>query len=292
MPLESFTGHAVDALLARARASLGPEAEILAVRTLRDAAGKTVYQVLATDTDDAADARRTMGPDGGSHPLLKASPRDGEFARHRERESGPRVVAFVGPTGVGKTTTIAKLATHADYFRGRRIGFLCLDTYRVGAVEQIRTYAEIAGLPCEVIYESSDLPNAVRRLADRDLILIDTPGRGPRLQADTATVRQWLGQLAPHEVHLVLPAGLQTTVVRRSIETFREHGVTHLLATKLDEAPDDWTLFDAAAEQRLPMRWMSDGQEVPRDLRAAAPRLLAAVAALRVRDARHAEVVA
>ena len=169
---------------------------------------------------------------------------------------------------------------------------LCLDTYRVGAVEQITTYAEIAGLPCEVIYEDSDLPAALRRLADRDLICIDTPGRGPRLFADTTRVRQWLSQLAPHEVHLVLPSGMQPGVIRRAIEAHRSHGITHLLATKLDEAPDDWTLFDIAAELRLPMRWLSDGQEVPRDLKAAAPRLIASVAAIRMDRSIPAELLA
>ena len=291
MPLESFIGPAVDALLSRACEALGADAEIIAVRTLRTADGRTAYQVLAGDAHSAADERRRMAPDGGSHPLLKCSPGPDDFARTREQELAPRVIAFVGPTGVGKTTTIAKLATHAEFFRGKRIGFLCLDTYRVGAVEQIRTYADIAGLPCEVIYEAADLPAALRRLADRDLIFVDTPGRGPRLHADTAQVRQWLSQLAPHEVHLVLPAGLQPGVVRRTIEAFRPHGITHLLATKLDEAPDDWTLFDLAAELRLPMRWLSDGQEVPRDLKAAAPRLLAAVAAIRVQSALPAELL-
>ena len=292
MPLESFIGPAVDALLAQARQRLGPEAEVIAVRTLRSSAGTSQFQVLAADAESAAAERRHMTPDGGGHPLLTSAPGPEHFADQREQDPGPRVIAFVGPTGVGKTTTIAKLATHPDYLRPGRIGLLCLDTYRVGAVEQIRTYADIAGLPLEVIYESADLPRALRRLSDRDLILVDTPGRGPRLHGDTQQIRQWLAQVAPHEVHLVLPAGLQPELVRRTIASYRGQGVTHLIASKLDEAPDDWTLFDAAAEARVPMRWMSDGQDVPRDLRAAAPRLLAAVAALRVRTAQPAEVVA
>jgi flagellar biosynthesis protein FlhF len=292
VPLESFIGPAVDALLLRARQTFGPEATIIAVRTLRDPDGGTRYQVIAGDAESGSVERRRMTPHAGGHPLLTCSPGPEHLARRREHEQGPRVLAFVGPTGVGKTTTIAKLATHPDFLRPGRVGLICLDTYRVGAVEQLRTYADIAGLPLEVIYESADLPMALRRLADRDLILVDTPGRGPRLHGDTAQVRQWLSQLAPHETHLVLPAGLQSDLVRRSIQIYREHGITHLLATKLDEAPDDWSLFDAAAEVRIPMRWMSDGQDVPRDLRAAAPRLLAAVAALRVRAAEPAEVVA
>lgn len=292
MPLESFTGTAVDALLARVSRRLGPEAEVIALRTLRTVDGRPCYEMLAVDGASAADERRHMAPDGGSHPLLKAAPGEGDFARRREPELGPRVLAFVGPTGVGKTTTIAKLATHPEFFRRKRIGLVCLDTYRVGAVEQIRTYAEIAGLPLEVIYESTDIAPAMRKLGDCDLIMVDTPGRGPRHHGDTQQVRQWLLQISPNETHLVLPAGLQPELVRRTVAAYRDHGITHLAATKMDEAPEDWTLFDAAAETRLPMRWMSDGQEVPRDLRAAAPRLLAAVAAVRLRGARAVEVTA
>lgn len=292
MPLESFTGTTVDALLTRVRRRLGPEAEVIAVRTHRSADGSAQYEMLAVDGPSAADERRRMAPDGGSHPLLKAAPGEGDLARRREPEYGPRVLAFVGPTGVGKTTTIAKLATHPEFFRRKRVGLLCLDTYRVGAVEQIRTYAEIAGLPLEVVYESTDIATALRKLGDRDLILVDTPGRGPRHHGDTQQVRQWLLQISPNETHLVLPAGLQPALVRRTVAAYRDHGITHLAATKMDEAPDDWTLFDAAAETRLPMRWLSDGQEVPKDLRAAAPRLLAAVAALRLRGIRPVEVTA
>lgn len=292
MPLESFTGTAVGALLARATKTLGQEAEIIAVRTCYVADGSARYELLAVDGASAAEERRRMAPDGGSHPLLKAAPGIGDFARRLEPRQGPRVLAFVGPTGVGKTTTIAKLATHPDYFHHQQVGLLCLDTYRVGAVEQIRTYAEIAGLPLEVVYEPSDISPALRRLSDRELILVDTPGRGPRHYADSQQIRQWLRQISPDETHLVLPAGLQPELVRRTIQVYRDHGITHLAATKMDEAPDDWTLFDAAAETRLPMRWMSDGQEVPRDLRAAAPRLLAAVAALRLRGVRPVEVLA
>jgi flagellar biosynthesis protein FlhF len=292
VPLESFTGRAVDTLLARARLSLGPDAEIIAVRTHKNADGVPVYQVLATDPHSARDERRRMGPDGGHHRLLKASPGAEEFARGRLQDPAPRLVAFVGPTGAGKTTSIAKLATHPEFFRRKRVGLLCLDTYRVGAVEQLRTYAEIAGLPFEVLYDSGDLPTAMQRLADRDLILVDTPGRGPRHHDDAQQVRQWLLRLTPDEVHLALPAGLQPDLVRRIVESHRQHGVTHLLPTKLDEAPDDWTAFDLAAQLRLPMRWMADGQEVPRDLKAAAPRLLAAVAALRDRALPPAETTA
>jgi flagellar biosynthesis protein FlhF len=109
----------------------------------------------------------------------------------------------------------------------------------------------------------------MRRLRDRDVILVDTPGRGPARLGDLADVRRVLAPLKPAEVHLVLPAGLQPRLARRLAASHRALGLTHLVATKLDECPDDTVVFDLAAELGLPMRWCTDGQEVPADLRPA-----------------------
>ncbi len=197
-------------------------------------------------------------------------------ADRRALRRGPLVIALVGPTGAGKTTTIAKLATSAEVFRNSRVGLLGLDTYRVGAVEQLKTYAEIGRMPMEVVYVEDELPGALKRLAACDVVLVDVPGRGPRQRRDTEVVREWLGRIGPSEVHLTLPVGLQPALTRRIAEEFRSLRVTHLLATKLDECPDDWTVFDLATELGLPMRWVTDGQEVPRDLRSALARVAAA----------------
>ena len=122
--------------------------------------------------------------------------------------------------------------------------------------------------------------------------MVDCPGRGPRHQRDADAVRDLLGRIGAHEVHLALPSGMQREVAARLIDHHITRGVTHLLATKVDEVPDDWTLFDLAAERRLPMRWLSDGQRVPHDLRSAAPRLEAAEASARGRRGVRREGVA
>jgi flagellar biosynthesis protein FlhF len=181
----------------------------------------------------------------------------------------PRVVALVGPTGAGKTTTIAKLANHPQAFGGKRVGLLCLDTYRIGGVEQARQYAELSRLPFEVVWDIAGISRAVRRLRECDVVLVDTPGRGPRAASDLRETQSRLLELAPDEVHLVLPAGLQRSLAHRVVAAHLPLGVTHLLPTKLDEYPDERGLFELARQFALPMRWLADGQEVPRDLQLA-----------------------
>lgn len=184
-------------------------------------------------------------------------------------ERRPIVVALVGPTGAGKTTTMAKLANHPQAFGGRRVGMLGLDTYRIGGVEQARQYAELSRLPFEVAWDSKDIARAMKRLKDCEIVLVDTPGRGPRAAADMAEAREHLLELTPDEVHLVIPAGLQRSLARNILTAHLPFGVTHLLPTKMDEYPDERCLFEIANQFALPMRWIADGQEVPRDLQPA-----------------------
>ena len=181
----------------------------------------------------------------------------------------PRIVALVGPTGAGKTTTIAKLANHPQAFGGRRVGLLCLDTYRIGGVEQARQYAELSRLPFESPWDVGEIPRALRRLRECEVVLVDTPGRGPRAAADLRETQLRLLELAPDEVHLVLPAGLQRSLAHRVVTAHLPLGVTHLLPTKLDEYPDERGVFELARQFALPLRWIADGQEVPRDLQVA-----------------------
>ncbi|HRP08177.1 MAG TPA: hypothetical protein PLL69_06775 [Gemmatimonadales bacterium] len=193
------------------------------------------------------------------------------------------MIALVGPTGAGKTTTIAKLATNALAYGRGRVGLLGLDTYRVGAVEQLETYAQLADLPCEIVYESGDIDRGLRRLVECDVILVDTPGRGPRQGEDLETVREWVERIAPDEVHLALPASMMPHVLRRTMHQFRIFGVTHMLCTKFDECPVDSRVFDVVAREGRPMRWYTDGQNVPGDLQPATRRLESARSELAAR---------
>ena len=276
MPLKTYRGPAAAPLLAQAQAELGPDAVV--IRTVQTAGG---IELLAGDPETAEAVGRLMAqtapaPANAARPRV-ATPAGSPATGRRD------ILALVGPTGAGKTTAIAKLAAHPRLWDGRRVGLLCLDTYRVGAVAQLAAYAEASERPIETVYESADLPRAMARLARCEVLLVDCPGRGPRAQRDADAVRDLLGQIGVDEIHLALPAGLQRDVASRLIEHHVARGATHLLATKVDEVPDDWTLFDLAAERRLPMRWLSDGQRVPQDMRSALPRLEAAQASARGR---------
>ena len=116
----------------------------------------------------------------------------------------PTVVAFVGPTGVGKTTTLAKLAAHFHLGESRRVGLITVDTFRVAAVEQLRSYAQIMELPLEVVAAANEIPAAIERLSDCELILVDTAGRSPRDDAGLCELRGVLAAAQPDETLLVM----------------------------------------------------------------------------------------
>lgn len=262
MLLETFRGRDLSEAMAQLRARHGDDALILRTRTRRER-GEMVVEVVATTSHELESFRARLE----RAPTRIASAGGGER---------PYVVALVGPTGAGKTTSTIKLALHPEAFGGRRVGLITLDTYRVGALEQLQTYAEIANLPLEVVYSAADLPGAMERLKGAEVILVDTPGRGPT-SPEAPAWRNLLRGLRPDEVHLVLPAGVRSEVALWAREHFTLCGPTHTLLTKLDEVPGEVGVAELADELGLPARWVTTGQEVPLDLHAAAPRLIAAL---------------
>lgn len=190
-------------------------------------------------------------------------------SRARPGNARPWVLAVIGPTGAGKTTTAAKLALHAQAYGTQRVGFVTLDTYRVGAIDQLQAYARLVQVPFAVAYEEGDIPEILRRMRDREVLLVDTPGRSPREEEDEEEILGCLRALLPDEVHLTLPAGFKPNHMTRLVTRARRLGVTHLLPTKVDEYPDDNTVFALAAHMQLPIRWIADGHRVPQDLRLA-----------------------
>ncbi len=178
--------------------------------------------------------------------------------------SSARIVMLVGPTGAGKTTTLAKLAAHAALVEGRRVRVITLDTFRVGGVEQMRTYTDLIGVPLTVLERPADLADAVD--TPDDLVLIDTAGRSP---LDTGPLHELGSAIAPLseiEVHLVIPAATSPDGIDALVRRYASLSPARLLFTKLDEQDATPELLLAPRRTRLPITWVTTGQAVPEDL--------------------------
>jgi flagellar biosynthesis protein FlhF len=186
-----------------------------------------------------------------------------------------RLVALVGPTGVGKTTTIAKLAANYRLREKKRVGLITVDTYRVAAVEQLRTYADIIDLPMEVVSTPREMREAVARMRNLDLVLMDTAGRSPRDEIKIQELRSLLSEAEADDVLLVLSATAGTRSLVATAEKFAAVGTTGLLLTKLDEATSLGHLVALTRECQLPVSYLTDGQNVPDDIQVAERRQLA-----------------
>jgi flagellar biosynthesis protein FlhF len=186
-----------------------------------------------------------------------------------------RLVALVGPTGVGKTTTIAKLAAYYRLKEKRRVGFITVDTYRIAAVEQLRTYAEIIDLPMQVVSTPREMREAVRRMNDLELILMDTAGRSPKDEVRIQELRAFLNEAEADETHLVLSAMGGGRALEQTAERFAAVGTTALLLTKLDEATGLGSVLPVIRSSRLPLSYLTNGQNVPDDIEVADARRLA-----------------
>jgi flagellar biosynthesis protein FlhF len=187
---------------------------------------------------------------------------------------GRRVLALVGPTGVGKTTSLAKLAGQMCRATGQRPALMSLDTYRIGAIAQMEIYAELLGVPLTVVRRPAELSRALAE-TDADLVLLDTVGRSPRHAEGIGALQGFLRGIEGLEVHLVVSATTKGTDLEAVLARFRPLRYRRLLITKLDEATTAGPVLAAAIEHDLPVSYLTTGQEVPDDLEAATSRRLA-----------------
>ena len=184
---------------------------------------------------------------------------------------GPKMVAFVGPTGVGKTTTIAKIAAEYALRRGQKVALVSLDTYRLGAVDQLRIYGEIMEVPFEVAGGKEDLRRIVASHSDKDLILVDTTGRSHQDKDYSGQLKEIFDSVGGVEIHLVLSVTAQEKLFNATYRQFFPIGVDRVLFTKLDEGLSFGSLFNFSVRNRLPISYFTSGQRVPEDLEVARP---------------------
>ena len=180
-------------------------------------------------------------------------------------DATPRVIACVGPTGVGKTTTLAKLAAKARLDHGRSVGVISLDTFRVGAVEQWQRYATLMGIPFQI---ASDRTTFLRAMADMptDLVLVDTAGRS--VHGTAWPLAGCLREINDRRVNvmLVLPAWLRANDVTRVLEMYDDPLPTEIVVTKLDETYQVGGILHAALPNQLPFAYLCNGPRVPEDI--------------------------
>ncbi len=193
----------------------------------------------------------------------------------RAKDGRPLTIALVGPTGVGKTTTIAKLAATYKLRHGKSVGLITSDTYRIAAVDQLRTYANIIGLPLEVAMTPADMKAACRKLSQRDVILIDTAGRSPSDAARLEELREFIDAANPHETHLVLSSASSEKTMVSAAERFATAEPDRVIFTKLDESVGFGVIVNAARRIGVKLSFITTGQEVPDHLEPGRPERLA-----------------
>ena len=189
--------------------------------------------------------------------------------------SAPHIVALLGPTGVGKTTTIAKLAAYFSLQKGMRVSLITADTYRISAVEQLKTYAEIMGLQLEIVYAPQELAKALAKCKGSQLVLLDTAGRSPKNQEQLEELQLLLSQVPQAEKHLVLSL---TTCNRDALEIAKRFSVCSpdkVLFTKLDEASRCGVILNVLQQFPMKLSYVTNGQNVPDDLQIVSPAWLA-----------------
>lgn len=193
----------------------------------------------------------------------------------RSKESGPHVVALIGPTGVGKTTTIAKLAANLRLRQRRRVGLITIDTYRIAAVDQLRKYADIIGAPLRVVNRPQDLRQAVSAMTDCEFVLIDTAGRSPTDSLKLSELKLFLEAAEPDEVHLVLSATASQDCMEAALSRFGEVRADKIIFTKLDEAVHIGGVLNIVHKLGRGISYVTTGQDVPDDIEVAQPAYLA-----------------
>ena len=189
-------------------------------------------------------------------------------------EAFARVEVFVGPPGVGKTTTIAKIAAQERARRKRTVGIVAADAFRAGAVEQLRTLAAIIGAPFRIARTADDMQQALA--ASRQTLLVDTAGRSPK-DDDVRDVRRMLGGRLDVRTHLVIPADTSLRTAKRMLTQFADARPDRVIVSRLDEAEAPAELFGWLLTIGLPLSYVTTGQRVPEDLERATPAALAAV---------------
>lgn len=201
----------------------------------------------------------------------------------RENAQEKRIKMFIGPTGVGKTTTLAKLAARYSIMKKKNVGLITTDNFRIAAAEQLETYARIMGLRMERASTRETFERALRTFADKDIILVDTPGRARPDDGYLNKLEQTLPEQSI-ETNLLINATGSEDHLENIISGYSRFQIDHLIVTKIDESGKFGTLYDVLSKTNKPVTYLTCGQNVPQDIEEVTP---AKMANLMLRCAAH-----
>ncbi|MGK9367383.1 flagellar biosynthesis protein FlhF [Melioribacter sp. Ez-97] len=186
-------------------------------------------------------------------------------------------VALVGPTGVGKTTCIAKLAVISKIIHKLKVGLISIDTYRLGAIDQLRIFSEISDIEMSVAYEPSDMPKLIKKFKDKDLIFIDTVGRSQKNRENLNKIKEYLDAAEVDETILVVSATSSMRTLSDVAERFKVLDYDSVIFSKADEAVTYGNIFNLTNKFNLPVMFLTNGQVIPDDILSVNPEYLANV---------------
>ncbi|NOH16364.1 flagellar biosynthesis protein FlhF [Clostridium cochlearium] len=181
-------------------------------------------------------------------------------------------VVLVGPTGVGKTTTIAKLAGRLSLVEKKKVGLITVDTYRIGAVDQLKTYADIMGIPFKVVFSINDMEEAIENMKNCEVVLVDTTGRSSKNVMQISELRAFIEKVNSDNIHLVISSTTKNRDIDNIVEGYKTLGYNNVIITKLDETTTYGSILNIVNSTKKPISFITTGQNVPDDIRLITPK--------------------
>lgn len=277
MHIRTFKAANLNAALSMIRDQMGPDAAVLHTREVSSGMwrflGRTTIEVTAGLKHQPKPTKKpfiltpTYSQPSIQSSTIHHSPRIAEPIRLSP--SGRRIVALIGATGVGKTTTIAKLAGQFRLQQKARIGFLTIDAFRAAAIEQLQAFAGALRAPLEVVRTVGEVEESLDRLADVDLVMVDTLGLSPRGDARLKYLSTLLDAIRPDETHLLLDANNSASSAIDCVRAFSIFSPTAAILSKVDEVRCAEGSIMAATDGGLRFNYLTTGQSVPGDIKLA-----------------------
>lgn len=194
-----------------------------------------------------------------------------KYTPQPSKKENSRVLAFIGPTGVGKTTTIAKLAAMSAVVERKKTALITVDTYRIAAVEQLKTVGEIMNVPVKVIFTPENLQQTVAEMSDQEMIYIDTAGRSHKNETQVRELKEYLENAQADDIFLVLSSTSKYQDLCDILDTYRDINITSIIFTKLDETSNYGPIYNIACKEKYAISYFTTGQNIPDDIEVADP---------------------